>query len=86
MEMRRELQQDYCPVCQAYTSLSTFIAGAALDKPSAVLPPAMQEAIMEEMEAKHAHKHGGKQASRKQLGKASCTKMQTPCFVDSLLC
>ena len=31
---------------------------AALDKPTAVLPPSMQEAIMEEMEQKQARKHG----------------------------
>lgn len=30
---------------------------AALDKPTAVLPPNMQEAIMEEMEQKQAKKH-----------------------------
>lgn len=42
-----------------------FEFGAALEKPATVLPPAMQEAILEEMEAKKAKKHGG--ASKKQL-------------------
>jgi hypothetical protein len=44
---------------------------AALDKTTAVLPPAMQEAIMEEMEAKQALKHPGKHGSKKHLETAT---------------
>ena len=52
----------YWPVSLAALSEpGSFLA--ALEKPTAVLPPAMQEAIAEEMKAKQAHKHRGSQTA-----------------------